>query len=232
MYDHLLDSVIRLHYFPSPMKNRHTPTLKEYVIEGIQRRIAEKSEDRIFQTDGSLNTQRIHSLVPSEFTSAERISIVREVCRRQQHTAEAVSALGVLSDSTENPASSELAAAVHASHPEASERVDTLTVDHEAVFDQVRVVLEDVLIVDFDDITRESTLIEDLGAESIYFLSIIFALNRDFNCNFDLESIFPKFPQSEGAPKPVTVADIVQVVEKKIATVGVNDKNQKFFSQL
>ena len=48
------------------------------------------------------------------------------------------------------------------------------------IFEKVQEVLVDALGLDDDEVTREATLIGDLGAESIDFLDIVFRLERAF----------------------------------------------------
>lgn len=49
------------------------------------------------------------------------------------------------------------------------------------VYPKVVDIVADVLAIDKEDITPESTLISDLGAESIDFLDLVFRLERGFN---------------------------------------------------
>ena len=48
------------------------------------------------------------------------------------------------------------------------------------IFEQVREVLVDALAVDEDEVSMESTLVDDLGAESIDLLDIVFQLEKKF----------------------------------------------------
>ena len=45
----------------------------------------------------------------------------------------------------------------------------------------MRKVIAESLCVDLDDVTRQSNLIKDLGAESIDFLDIMFRLEKEFD---------------------------------------------------
>ena len=49
------------------------------------------------------------------------------------------------------------------------------------VIDRVRAVVADALYLDADEVQRESSLMKDLGAESIDFLDIIFRLEKEFS---------------------------------------------------
>ena len=59
------------------------------------------------------------------------------------------------------------------------------------VFAKVRTVLEDALGVDEDEVTPEATLVNDLGAESIDFLDIVFRLEKAFDVKIDQSELFP-----------------------------------------
>ena len=60
------------------------------------------------------------------------------------------------------------------------------------VFDKVRETLVDALGVDDDEVTKEATLIGDLGAESIDFLDIVFRLEKAFNIKIERGELFPE----------------------------------------
>lgn len=51
----------------------------------------------------------------------------------------------------------------------------------ETVFPKVRAIIADVLVVDEDEVSLDSRLIGDLGAESIDFLDLVFQLEKEFN---------------------------------------------------
>lgn len=51
----------------------------------------------------------------------------------------------------------------------------------DSVYPKVREIIADVLVIDEDDITLESRLIADLGAESIDFLDLVFQLEKEFS---------------------------------------------------
>ncbi|HCD33677.1 MAG TPA: acyl carrier protein [Phycisphaerales bacterium] len=62
---------------------------------------------------------------------------------------------------------------------------------NEEIFSKVQAVLVDALAVDDDEVTPEATLTEDLGAESIDFLDIVFRLEKAFEIKIDQGEIFP-----------------------------------------
>ncbi|MBQ3389262.1 MAG: acyl carrier protein [Thermoguttaceae bacterium] len=59
------------------------------------------------------------------------------------------------------------------------------------IFEQVREVLEDALAVDEDEVNMDSTLVDDLGAESIDLLDIVFQLEKKFNIKIDRGELIP-----------------------------------------
>ena len=50
----------------------------------------------------------------------------------------------------------------------------------ESVYPKVREIIADVLVIDENDISKDSRLIVDLGAESIDFLDLVFQLEKEF----------------------------------------------------
>lgn len=48
------------------------------------------------------------------------------------------------------------------------------------VYPKVREIIADVLVIDEEEISLNSSLIEDLGAESIDFLDLVFQLEKEF----------------------------------------------------
>ena len=61
----------------------------------------------------------------------------------------------------------------------------------EQIFNEVQEVLVDALGVDNDEVTANSTLTGDLGAESIDFLDIVFRLEKAFGIKIPREELFP-----------------------------------------
>ena len=59
------------------------------------------------------------------------------------------------------------------------------------IFKEIQEVLVDALGVDDDEVTTESTLTGDLGAESIDFLDIVFRLEKAFGIKIPREELFP-----------------------------------------
>ncbi len=61
----------------------------------------------------------------------------------------------------------------------------------EEVFGKVQEALVDALGVEEDEVTREATMVGDLGAESIDFLDIVFKLEKAFGISIPREELFP-----------------------------------------
>lgn len=74
------------------------------------------------------------------------------------------------------------------------------------VFEKVQGILADQLDLDADDITMESSLTEDLGADSLDFVDIVMSLEDEFDTEFPEEDM-------EGVK---TVGDVVRYIEENI----------------
>ncbi len=62
----------------------------------------------------------------------------------------------------------------------------------EEVFDKVQEALVDALGVDDDEVTKDATMVGDLGAESIDFLDIVFRLEKAFEIEIPRSELFPE----------------------------------------
>ena len=67
-----------------------------------------------------------------------------------------------------------------------------MAMNREELFSRVKEALVEALGVDDEEVTGQATLIEDLGAESIDFLDIIFRLEKGFNIKIPLGELFPE----------------------------------------
>lgn len=67
-----------------------------------------------------------------------------------------------------------------------------MALSREEIFLKVRGVLVDALGVDEDEVTPTSTLQQDLGAESIDFLDIVFRLEKAFGIKIPRGELFPE----------------------------------------
>jgi len=74
-------------------------------------------------------------------------------------------------------------------------------------FEKLRDIIVEVLNVDEDEVTMESTFIDDLGADSLDVFQIIMGIEEEF----DIE-----IPNEE-AEKIVTVGDAVEQIKKAVS---------------
>lgn len=74
-------------------------------------------------------------------------------------------------------------------------------------FEKLKAIIVEVLNVDADEITMETTFIDDLGADSLDVFQIIMGLEEEF----DIE-----IPNEE-AEKIVTVGDAVEQIKEAIS---------------
>ena len=74
-------------------------------------------------------------------------------------------------------------------------------------FEKIRSIIVEVLNVDEEDITMETTFIDDLGADSLDVFQIIMGLEEEFDIQIP----------NEDAEKIVTVGDVVEQIKNKIA---------------
>lgn len=63
------------------------------------------------------------------------------------------------------------------------------------IFQHIKTMLEEVLGVDAQEITLEANLVDDLAAESIDFVDIIYALEQQYKLTIAPGDIFPAFLQ-------------------------------------
>lgn len=88
--------------------------------------------------------------------------------------------------------------------------------NEDEVFEKVKDVLVEALGVDKDEINREARLVNDLGAESIDFLDIIFQLEKAFSIKIEQKE-FSQNAQSEGGEdSDITVEAVVRFVMSKV----------------
>lgn len=73
------------------------------------------------------------------------------------------------------------------------------------VFDRVKAIIVDQLSVEEDEVTMESTFVDDLGADSLDIVELVMAFEEEF----DME-----IPDEE-AEKIKTVGDAVKYIEDK-----------------
>jgi acyl carrier protein len=86
------------------------------------------------------------------------------------------------------------------------------------IYAKVKETLVDALNVDEGEVTRQSTLQGDLGAESIDFLDIVFRLEREFNI---------KIPRGELFPETIFQGDPDFVADGKVTPKGLAELEAK-----
>ncbi len=74
-------------------------------------------------------------------------------------------------------------------------------------FEKMQQIIADVLSVDLDEITPETTFKDDLGADSLDVFQIIMAVEEEFNIEIPTEE----------AEKIVTVGDAVEAIKNAIS---------------
>ena len=67
-----------------------------------------------------------------------------------------------------------------------------MALSQDEIYAKVQESLEDALGVDNGEVTREATLVGDLGAESIDFLDIVFKLEKAFDITIPREELSPE----------------------------------------
>ena len=82
------------------------------------------------------------------------------------------------------------------------------------IFEKVRTTLVDALGVDDDEVSYESRLSADLGAESIDFLDIVFRLEKTFGI---------KIPRGELFPENFAAADATLVADGAVTPKGLEE---------
>ncbi len=66
------------------------------------------------------------------------------------------------------------------------------TVTRDEIMEKVTETLVDALSVEEDEVTEQARLTEDLGAESIDFLDIVFRLEKSFNIKIPQDELIPR----------------------------------------
>ena len=73
-------------------------------------------------------------------------------------------------------------------------------------FEKLQAIIADVLNVPKDDITPETTFVDDLGADSLDIFHIIMGIEEEFDIEID----------NEEAEKITTVQDAVEQIKKAV----------------
>ena len=82
------------------------------------------------------------------------------------------------------------------------------------IFAKVQETLVDALGVDDDEVTKDATLVDDLGAESIDFLGIVFRLEKNFGIKIPRGELFP-----ENLAADASFVDDGKVTKEGLATM-------------
>ena len=90
--------------------------------------------------------------------------------------------------------------------------------ESDSIIERVKRVLVEALNLDEDEVTRSASLKNDLGAESIDFLDIVFRLEREFGI---------KIPRGELFPESIFQGDPEFVQDGKITTKGMTELRTK-----
>ena len=73
-------------------------------------------------------------------------------------------------------------------------------------FEKLQAIIADVLNVPKDDITPETTFVDDLGADSLDIFQIVMGIEEEFDIEID----------NEEAEKITTVQDAVEPIKKAV----------------
>ena len=73
-------------------------------------------------------------------------------------------------------------------------------------FEKIKNIISEVLSIDADDITEETTFVDDLGADSLDIFQIIMAIEEEFEIEIPTEE----------AEKITTVGDAVEQIKKAL----------------
>ena len=74
-------------------------------------------------------------------------------------------------------------------------------------FEKLQEIVSDVLNVNKDEITMESTFVDDLGADSLDVFQIVMGIEEEFDIQIEAEE----------AEHIVSVEDAVEAIKKKLA---------------
>ena len=93
-----------------------------------------------------------------------------------------------------------------------------MALSQDEIFEKVQSSLEDALGADEDEITRDATLVGDLGAESIDFLDIVFKLEKSFDISIDREELSPEdiLTNSQYVQDGVVTAEGIGELERRM----------------
>lgn len=88
---------------------------------------------------------------------------------------------------------------------ESREEVNTRMASKDAIFDKVKAIIVDQLGVEEEEVTPESSFIEDLGADSLDIVELIMALEEEFEIEVP----------DEDAEKLMTVENAIDYIKER-----------------
>ena len=86
-----------------------------------------------------------------------------------------------------------------------------MSISRDEIYEKVKETLIEALGVDDDEVTKDAQLMDDLGAESIDFLDIVFRLEKAFDI---------KIPREELFPGDSVLSDDTMIVDGKVSAAG------------
>ena len=89
-------------------------------------------------------------------------------------------------------------------------------------FEKIQSIISDVLNIEADDITMESTFVDDLGADSLDVFQIVMALEEEFDIEIP----------DDAAEHITTVGDAVEQIKKAVESKEFDIHNQVLFTFL
>ena len=87
----------------------------------------------------------------------------------------------------------------------------------EEILADVQKILAESLAVDEEDVTLDATLVDDLGAESIDLLEIVFAIEKNFGIKIDRSELIPED----------LLTNTQYVVDGKLTTQGLDELQKR-----
>ncbi len=92
-------------------------------------------------------------------------------------------------------------------------------------FEKIQDSIAKALQVEIDEIEIDSKLIDDLGAESIDFLDIVFRLEKTFNIKIPRDDLFPEkvLTDSQYVQSGRITADGLSILKEKLPTIDLSN---------
>lgn len=90
------------------------------------------------------------------------------------------------------------------------------------VIDAVRATLADLLVMELDDVTADSRLVEDLDADSLDLVDLNFRLGKRFGCSLPKASVLDHAANLAGEPSPFLEHGRLTPLGKALLEQGLN----------